>query len=575
MTDVILEALEHLEYPLIILDKDTREVVYTNSKGKILLEELERRNICLKLDPLEEKNIVLSLEKPFPQVFFGKCKLISEDLLLLTFQEIRKEKPFSGFLFELIEELPVIVFFIKEGRIIYVNKCAEEILGCSRDELYGKRIIEDLVWELDRPKAMSHCKRVMSGIKDFGVIFALERKDGRIKNFLWNCFMTSDWEGDPVIIAIATDITEYLELSRKIENLHKTQTFSEFLRGLVHDFNNVLQAIHTHLQRLRTAPLSQLEEIVSAIEGSINSWIDINRILLDYTRESKDLRQKKIDLIKFLKENLEVFQFILGEKIKLYLDLGFYKKLYVYGDQAFWRYIFLNFLTNAKDAMEGEGEVYISLSVYEDVKTAKKYVKIDIKDTGCGIPEEMLPKIFEPFFTTKEKGSGLGLFLVNHHIKNLEGFIEVESKPGKGTVFSIYVPLCEEKSICSKKEESEISLENKVVWIIEDDEDILSVLKEVLEGQKMKVYTFKEGKDLLEKIDGLENPELVLVDFNLPDIEGRELVRILKERKPFLKFLYLTGDIFALAEVPEEKLILKPFKIEELLEKIKKALGTG
>ncbi|MGC9017120.1 MAG: ATP-binding response regulator [Caldimicrobium sp.] len=568
--EVLLKALDTLDNPIIILEKPTRNIVYSNEKGKALIEEVNRQGICFNLDPFEEKNLILTLDKPFPQIFFGKCKPIGEDYLLLYFQELKKDKPFSGFLYELIEELPVLVFFIKNGRIFYVNKTVETLLGYKREEVIGKSIIKDLVWEIDIPKAEVHCKRVMQGIKESGFIIALKTPEGRLKNLLWNCFLTADWEGEPIVVGIAADITEYLELSKKLENLHKTQTFTEFLRGLVHDFNNVLQSILSYLNQLRNVPVSRMEEILRAIEKNINSWIDINRILIDYTRESKEIRQKKIDLVQFLKENLEVFQLILGENIRLHINLGFYKKLYTYGDSAFWRYIFLNLLKNSKDAIEGEGDIFIYLSTYEDTQKLKRYVKLSVKDTGSGIPEEILPKIFDPFFTTKEKGSGLGLFLVKHHIKNLEGFIEVESSPGKGTTFFIYVPLCEERLIFSPKE---LSLKDKVFIIVEDEEEILENLRDLLQEEGAKVYTFTSGKALLSSWDNLEKPHLLIIDLNLPDIGGREIAISLKEKDPSLKILFITGDIFALSEFPEEKILLKPFKIEELFEKIKKNLN--
>ncbi len=568
--EVLLKALDTLDNPIIILEKPTRNIVYSNEKGKALIEEVNRQGICLNLDPFEEKNLILTLDKPFPQIFFGKCKPIGEDYLLLYFQELKKDKPFSGFLYELIEELPVLVFFIKNGRIFYVNKTVETLLGYKREEVIGKSIIKDLVWEIDIPKAEVHCKRVMQGIKESGFIIALKTPEGRLKNLIWNCFLTADWEGEPIFVGIAADITEYLELSKKLENLDKTQTFTEFLRGLVHDFNNVLQSILSYLNQLRNVPVSRMEEILRAIEKNINSWIDINRILIDYTRESKEIREKKIDLVQFLKENLEVFQLILGENIRLHINLGFYKKLYTYGDSAFWRYIFLNLLKNSKDAIEGEGDIFIYLSTYEDTQKLKRYVKLSVKDTGSGIPEEILPKIFDPFFTTKEKGSGLGLFLVKHHIKNLEGFIEVESSPGKGTTFFIYVPLCEERLIFSPKE---LSLKDKVFIIVEDEEEILENLRDLLQEEGAKVYTFTSGKALLSSWDNLEKPHLLIIDLNLPDIGGREIAISLKEKDPSLKILYITGDIFALSEFPEEKILLKPFKIEELFEKIKKNLN--
>jgi len=570
MHEIVLKSLDYLDQLLLLLNRQTKEIVYHNLRAKVLLEEIEKQGLCFRIDPEKEKNVILTIEYPVHKIFFGKCIKVDEEHLLLLFQELRKDRPFSGFLFELIEDLPILVFFIKEDKIFYINKACEKYLGYSRDELIGKSILDDIVWDLDKPKAALHCKRVKSGYREEGVIFAVKDKYGRLRNFLWKCFLTQDWEGNPIIVSIASDISEYLELSQKIERMHKTQTFSEFLRGLVHDFNNILNTVLNYIHQLRTTPLTRMEDILRSIEKTIYSWIDINRIILDYSKETKELRYKKIDMVSFLKENLEVFQLILGEKISLYVDFGYYKNLYTYGDSAFWRYIFLNLLSNAKDAMQGEGSIYISLGIYEDKVNNKKYLKIAVKDTGPGIPEEILPHIFEPFFTTKDKGSGLGLFLVNHHVKTLEGFIEVESKVGEGTTFYLYLPLFVEKPLLTIPKEE--ALKDRVLFLVEDEEDIRESLKEILEERGMKVYAFSRAETLLEKIASLERPHLLMVDLNLPGMDGRELVTHIEKIYPALKILYITGDIFILSEIPEEMVLFKPFKIEEVIEKVSSLL---
>lgn len=573
MSELILKALDNLDNPVLIVNKHTREVIYHNIKAKSLLEEINRQGILHKRDLSEEKGVILTCDYPTPLIFFGTCKSIDEEHLLISFQELRKDRPFSGFLFELIEELPILVLFMKNGKIIYANRFVEPLLGYTRDELLGKNLMNDLIWELDRPKAEIHCQKVMKGVKEEAVIFALVDKNGRVKNLLWKCFLTQDWEGEPIVVTTASDVSELLELSQKIEKIHKIQTFSEFLRGLIHDFNNVLHTIQSYLRELRSAPVSKMENLISSIEKTIFSWIDLNRILLDYTKESREIWKKKIDIINFLKENLETFQLILGNKVQLYFNPGHRKSLFTSGDSSFWRYIFLNLFINAKDAMEGEGEIYVAISTYEDKINGRKYVKISIRDTGPGIPEEVISRIFDPFFTTKEKGSGLGLFLVKHHINNLKGFIEVESKLNRGTTFFLYVPLVSEIPICSPTQE--VSLKDKVIYLVEDEEEIRESLKVVLTEKGAKVFAFEKGEDLLEELNTLEAPDIVLIDLNLPDMEGREVVRRLTEVFPQLKALYLTGDVFILSEIPEERVLLKPFKIEDLCAKISKILNEG
>ncbi|MFN4220588.1 MAG: PAS domain S-box protein, partial [bacterium] len=399
MDELVLKALEFIEYPLLIYNQKNSQIIFKNSKAEPFIRELEKRNILSKLKYYYGKELTLIVEEDLSRIYIGKIKKLDEEGYLIYFEELKKDRPFSGFLFDIFENLPVLVFLIKAGNIFYVNGTIEALLGYKREEVINKKFIKDLIWDYDKPKAEMYYKRISQQVKEEGNIFAIEDKYGRVKNFLWNGFLTRDWNGEEVVVCIASDISEYLELSQKIEKLHKTQTFVEFLRGLVHDFNNLLQTILDHLQKLKTSPLTKMDELLYGIEKNLYSWIDINRILLDYTREYKELRNKKIDLIEFFKENLEVFQFVLGERVKIYLDLGYFKNLFTYGDSAFWKFICLNFLVNAKDAIEGDGEIYISLSKVEDSINQRTYVKIGIKDTGRGIPEEILPKIFDPFFT--------------------------------------------------------------------------------------------------------------------------------------------------------------------------------
>lgn len=572
--DLLLQGIKLLDIPLIILNHRKKEILYQNAKAETFTEEILKRELFTKIDLAINREILFTLDDPIPQIFIGKIISIDEENLLIYFEELKKDKPFSGFLFEVFENLPVIVFFVKNGKVIYVNKSIEKILGIEREQILNKRMIEDLIWDFDRPKAKLHCSRVLSGAKEESVMLAMEDKFGRVRYFLWNCFLIHDWLGENVIVSIALDISEYLELSQKIEKLHKSQTFVEFLRGLVHDFNNLLQIILDYTKKLKVSPVTQMEELINCIEKNIYAWIDINRILLDYTKEVKELKHKKLDLIQFLKDNLDVFQLVLGKKIRLYLDLGYFKTLNTYGDYAFWRYILLNLLVNAKDAIfakSDEGDIYISINKYEDLSSYKSFIKLSIKDTGTGIPEEVLPKIFDPFYTTKEKGSGLGLFLVNHHIKTLDGFIKVESTLGKGTTFHIYVPLLSESPL---EQDKEVSLKGRVIIVVDDEEEIGETIKEMLKQRGCKVYTFESGEKLLENLDKLESPDIFLIDLNLPDIDGRSLALKIKEKYPSTKFLFLTGDIFVLSELPENGLLLKPFKLEELLNKISHILAN-
>ena len=479
-------------------------------------------------------------------------------------------KDFTSIFPYIVDLLPILVFLIEEGEIVYVNRACEELLGYTRSELIGKSIIEDLVPEEERPKAFLHCQRVLSGIREERVAFSLKSKDGSIRKFFWRCLRLFDEPSDKVrIVLMAIDAQEFCTLAERVESLHKTSSFSEFLRGLVHDFNNILNNLSVGLKRLKNELDDKKKALatIKNLEHTLNSWVDLNRLLLDYSKVSKEAFKSQIDLIRFLLDNLEVFQILLGEGIRLNLDLGYLKEALIPGDSVLWRYIFLNLLINAKDAMGEEGEIFIKVSKELDTQRKSQTLRIAVKDTGAGIPPEVLPHIFKPFFTTKEKGSGLGLYLVNHHITSLGGKIEVESFPKVGTTFYIYVPLMKSVDSPYGKKPLKASLQGLVIFLFDDEEDSREGLKELLSELGAKVYDFSNFKEFVEKMPD-EAPQVLLVDYHLPDAKGDEVYEFIARHYPKVKVFFLTGDPYVLADIPSEMILLKPFKVDELLERL-------
>lgn len=400
------------------------------------------------------------------------------------------------------------------------------------------------------------------------IMLTLINREGKSKNYLGRCFPIKDLDGEKLLVVTGIDITELLDLKQSLDSLHKTQSFGSFLRSLVHDFNNVLQQVKDYLRDIEKSldNPQKIKRYLNLTEKTLSSWIDLNKLLLDYTKEFREIEAKRTEIIGFLKNNLELFQLIAGSHIFIQLDFNYLSSAWVPGDDSFWRYIFLNFISNAKDAIEDEGT--ISFIFRTKTENGKKYLNIFIKDTGCGIPEEYLDKIFQPFFTTKEKSSGLGLFLVKNHITNVGGKIEVESKVGKGTTFKITVPLLEVKKIEKEKKKPE----EIYIVLVEDEEEIRENLKRILEEEGYNVYAFSSGSEVKENLDKIEKADLLISDFHLPDIRGGELYQILKQKFPNIDVIFLTGDIFGLAELPTNRVILKPFSINDLFSKIKELL---
>ncbi|HAA83599.1 MAG: PAS/PAC sensor hybrid histidine kinase [Thermodesulfobacterium sp. 37_54] len=466
---------------------------------------------------------------------------------------------------ECARDLDLYVMILEQDKVVYLNKVAEENLGYTKEELLEKGIGGFLAYH---PNFLTELKKELLKKHKHKTIIKFLTREGKIitlEAFFYKVELTPQ---KIFILMVGKDTGELTELRAKIEELEKNQRFSEFLRSLVHDFNNILQNTLKYLKNIEEN-VDKPEEVKRykfLAEKTLKSWIDLNRLLIDYTKGIRDVLSSQLEMVSFLKNNLDIFQIIAGPKIQIQLSLGSLVNVFVPGEETFWRYIFLNFISNAKDAIEDEGKIEIALSL----KTLeKKYLIIEIKDTGCGIPEENLEKIFLPFFTTKKESSGLGLFLVKNHITSLGGKLEVESKVNLGTTFKIWVPALS-VTLLSPLKKSEIK-KLKII-LLEDEPEILASMQEILEGEGHQVWAFSNYEELEKNLDKISSPDLLITDYHMPGIKGFEVYQNLKQKFPDLKVLFLTGDLLSLAELPSFKLLLKPFTVEQLLAKIEEVM---
>jgi hypothetical protein len=295
-----------------------------------------------------------------------------------------------------------------------------------------------------------------------------------------------------------------------------------------------------------------------------------------------------------LNESISNLKKLLGRLIKE--DIEFKVELckndlIVMADQGQLDQIFMNLVTNAKDAMPkggvltittGGGQLPPHIVVTSQARNLGGYALISVTDTGIGIDEKTKEKIFDPFFTTKEvgKGTGLGLSMIYGIVKQHEGYIDVKSEVGKGTTFNIYLPLIDSTFEKQKaKALRPIKRGTETILVADDDPAVGSLVKKILEEFGYKVLEARDGEKAIEQFLKHKNDiHLLLLDVIMPKKNGKEVYDAIREIKPEIKAVFISGYS---AEIIDEQAILeglnfigKPVSPEELLFKIREVLDN-
>jgi len=252
--------------------------------------------------------------------------------------------------------------------------------------------------------------------------------------------------------------------------------------------------------------------------------------------------------------------------------------------------VLLNLCVNARDAMPHDGRITLQTGVTDGAGlrenftgvTAERYVFVRVSDTGTGISKSVKPHIFEPFYTTKErgKGTGLGLSVVYGVVNNHHGFVEVESEPGEGTTFSIYLPLGSVLDAAGENGSAGDAKESaRTVMLVEDEEMLRELGVMMLESDGYRVLTAKDGVEAVEMFEHhADEIGLVVCDLGLPRLGGRDVFMRMKEIKPSVRAIVASGYLepSLRSEILRAGVIdtvQKPYDFREMMEKIRSIIG--
>jgi PAS domain S-box-containing protein len=484
------------------------------------------------------------------------------------------ENKFRG----LVENSMVGVYLIQDGVFKYVNSRFAEIHGYKIEELVDKMGIKETIFPEDLPLVGENIrKRGERENEPSHYEFRIVTKGHEIKNVEVFASPTM-YMGKRAVLGTLLDITEKKRMEEQLLQSEKLRALGEMASGVAHDFNNALTAILGNAQLLLyTAKDEELREGLKVIEKVARDSAQTVKRLQDFTKRRVHQGLYKVDVNAIIKDAIEITKprwkdEVQGRGIHIEMVSNLEEIPPIAGTSSELREVVTHMIFNAVEAMPGGGKIEIRSFQRED------RVYIQITDTGIGMTEEVKKKAFEPFFTTKPfSNTGLGLSMAYGIIKRFRGEVEVKSKIGYGTTFTIMFPIGLEK-----KEELVVSPiikkgEGARILVIDDEETVRDVLSKILLQVKHQVIVAENGEEGI-RLFKEKTFDLVLTDLGMPGMSGWEVGRAIKEMSPHTPVGMITGwgmevDQAKIKENGINFVIQKPFQFNQILKVIGEAIA--
>lgn len=456
-------------------------------------------------------------------------------------------------------------------------------------DVWASRIHPD-----DRDRAVECMRKYMQeGVGSYHQEYRVAAADGTYRWILCQGEAERNAEGKVVRLrGSRVDITEQKLLEEQFIQAQKMETVGRLAGGVAHDFNNLLTVILGYCQLTldemeQSHPLyGNLVEVYRAAQRAS----DLTRQLLAFSRR-QILQPEIISPNKIVLDMEKMLRRLIGEDISLQVELD-EKVGDIRADPGQMTQVVMNLVVNARDAMPGGGTLTIRTSgakldnnfnVSGGFLPPGEYACIAVSDTGTGMSKEVQAKIFEPFFTTKElgKGTGLGLSMVDGIVKQSGGALSVESTPGEGSTFRVFVPLSRQLAAPAPSSSAELNPEpgKGTVLVVEDQDALRQLVQAILSSDGYRVLTAANAQAALHMLGNSSmQVDLLLSDVVMPGMNGVELAREMKARLPHLRVLYMSGyselPLLEQANLDPARLLTKPFSNAQLRAKVREALSA-
>ncbi|MEX2577941.1 MAG: ABC transporter substrate-binding protein [Verrucomicrobiales bacterium] len=502
-------------------------------------------------------------------------------------QEVRKSYELKQGILE--SAIDAVIGVDGRGRIVHWNAQAERVFGVSKDQAEGsplEKFLPDLEDRYDSESADTTSWR-----------FEIEARRADGSTFPAELSMSRIASNKQVSLNIfARDITGQKSMEETLRQSQKMQAIGQLAGGVAHDFNNLLTVIQGNASIAKHTACDENRARLSEILAASERAAGLTNQLLAFSRQ-QPMQLKAVHVNDAASGVCLMLTRLIGEDIRLVTDFC-HEPTLVQADPGMLEQILINLAVNARDAMPQGGLLTISTRIVtlgeHDTElwpdaVPGEFVRVQIRDTGTGIPEDQLPHIFEPFFTTKDvgKGTGLGLATVFGIVQQHKGWMHVESTFGEETVFSVWLPLSRAtaKSIPSDSTVFDRgglhAGSNETILLVEDEKMVRMIARKLLDMHGYRVLEAESGRDALKVwAEHSDEIDLLLTDIVMPEgLSGHDLAQKLQLESPGLKVIYSSGysaEIFrGDAVFPDDALFLgKPYQPDDLLGKVREAFGA-
>ncbi len=509
-------------------------------------------------------------------------------------------------LFDIIDFLPDATLVIdNDKRIIAWNRAMESLTGTRKEAVLGKgdHAYAEAFYGDRRPMLIDAVREECPGMEhgyDFmkwsgREVYAeavVNMMNGRKRRHLWGAAaLLFDMDGNRIgAIESIRDITEQKELANQYLHSQKMEAVGNLAAGIAHDFNNILSVImgYSSLLQAQSPPDDPRRSYAGEILAATTRASHLTNSLLAFSRKQM-MDMKPMELNGLIMNSRKLLSRLLTEDIEFVVEPS-PRDIVVMADRFRIEQVLMNLVSNARDAMRHKGIITIRTErkvVNEatarsgHLQEGSEYAVISCADSGSGMDSHVIDHIFEPFYTTKKtgKGTGLGLSMALGIVEQHGGYIHVESERGRGSVFSVYIPVARQ-SVAAEEEKESRRLEGggETILLAEDDPSLRTLTGDLLKSYGYKVLEAANGEEAIERF-GREKDriDLLFLDVVMPGRNGREVYEAARSVRPDIKVLFYSGhtdDVILHRGVSSGQFLFlkKPVSLEDMLSAVRKVL---